>query len=101
PPLSQPVSRPTLVDGLDRRFPARLRDLARPPGQLWALGRVPGSGERLVAIVGSRAASRAACQAVSELAGQLARSGFVVVSGGALGIDAAAHRGALAAGGAT
>jgi DNA processing protein len=57
--------------------------------------------EPSVAIVGARAASRAGMDRAFELASHLARRGIRVVSGGAIGIDAAAHRGALVAGGLT
>lgn len=82
----------------DPRYPARLRELARPPRTLWIDGRPPTDGDSCVAIVGSRAATRAGCVAAERLAAELACAGHVVISGGALGIDAAAHRGALAAG---
>jgi DNA processing protein len=52
--------------------------------------------EDAVAIVGARAASRAGCERATEIAATLARAGLVVMSGGAVGIDAAAHAGALA-----
>jgi DNA processing protein len=82
-------------------FPAALRQLSRPPASLWTAGRLPRSDERLVAIVGARAASVASCALAERLAAAAVRAGYGVVSGGALGIDAAAHRGALAAGGVT
>ena len=55
----------------------------------------------MLAIVGSRATRKASCERVASLAASLAGSGCAILSGGALGIDAAAHRGALSAGGAT
>jgi DNA processing protein len=82
-------------------FPAALRQLPRPPASLWTAGRLPRNDERLLAIVGSRAASLSACGLAGRVAAAAVRAGYGVVSGGALGIDAAAHRGALAAGGAT
>jgi DNA processing protein len=82
-------------------FPAALRQLPKPPVSLWVTGRLPTDGERLLAIVGSRAVSLAGCGLAERLAGAAVGAGFGVVSGGALGIDAAAHQGALAAGGAT
>jgi len=81
-------------------FPERLRGVKPLAKGLWVEGRLPGT-EPLVAVVGARAATRAGCQAVSRLAGELAAGGHGVVSGGALGVDAAAHDGALAAGGPT
>ncbi|HXN30708.1 MAG TPA: DNA-processing protein DprA [Polyangiaceae bacterium] len=85
---------------LDRLYPLRLRSLARPPASLTVRG---GSLEApcAVAIVGSRAANGDATAFSRNLAATLVRSGAVVVSGGAIGIDAAAHRGALDAGGRT
>lgn len=56
---------------------------------------------RCVAIVGSRAASGRGMGMAMDLARAMAQAGWVVASGGAVGIDAAAHRGALAAGGPT
>jgi DNA processing protein len=56
---------------------------------------------RVVAVVGSREASGAAVRFARKLARELVRAGAVVASGGAAGIDAAAHKGALAAGGRT
>ena len=62
------------------------------------LGDVPQAGRPVVAIVGARAASAASCQRARELAAALGRQGIAIVSGGAYGIDAAAHQGALDAG---
>jgi DNA processing protein len=81
-------------------YPGRLARLSNPPAQLWVAGGMP-SGSTAVAIVGARAASQPARTFAFELAGGLARAGITVVSGGAFGIDAAAHEGALAAGGET
>jgi DNA processing protein len=82
-------------------FPARLRGIPSPPEVLWWRGRLPAPGERLIAIVGARAATRAGCDRARALATELGQGGFSIVSGGAFGIDAAAHEGALAAGAAT
>jgi DNA processing protein len=82
-------------------FPAALRQLPNPPRRLWATGRMPAPDERLLAIVGARAATVAGCRAAERVAAAAVAAGYAVVSGGALGIDAAAHRGALAADGTT
>ncbi|MEU9358204.1 DNA-processing protein DprA [Streptomyces sp. NPDC048301] len=88
----------------DREWPSQLDDLgdARPIG-LWVRGR---SDLRLwalrsVALVGARACTPYGAHMAATLAGGLAERGWVVVSGGAFGVDGAAHRGALSAGGAT
>ncbi|MFL5305464.1 MAG: DNA-processing protein DprA [Polyangia bacterium] len=85
----------------DGGFPAALRDVRPAVKTLWFRGELPRPGELSVAIVGARAASVPACALAAELAGVAARAGFAVVSGGALGIDGAAHAGALDAGGRT
>ncbi|HEY8479922.1 MAG TPA: DNA-processing protein DprA [Spirillospora sp.] len=88
----------------DPEWPTTLDDLgdARPYA-LWLRG--PGDLRygclRSVAVVGSRAASPYGLRAAAEFASELADAGWTVISGGALGIDAAAHRGALAADGPT
>ncbi len=85
---------------LDRLYPSRLRSLARPPASLTVRGG-PLEATRAVAIVGSRDASRDAAAFSHDLARSVVQCGAVVVSGGALGIDGAAHRGALDHGGPT
>lgn len=68
---------------------------------LWVAGSLAGLAAPAVAVVGTRAASEAGRRLAFTLARDLATAGVCVVSGLALGIDAAAHRGALDAGGAT
>lgn len=71
-----------------------------PPLALWVRGRWPlaEAAELSVAVVGARAASSYGLHVAAELAAGLSTAGATVVSGGAYGIDAAAHRGALTAG---
>ncbi len=88
---------PTVL--LPPRLPQRFADLSEPPGVAYLRGELPLGAA--VAIVGTRAASDEALDFTRRLAGDLARAGVVVLSGGARGIDSAAHRGALAAGGRT
>ena len=90
-----------LVTPADAGFPAALRDVRPAVKTLWFRGDLPRPDEPAVAIVGARAARLPACGLAAELAAVAARAGFAVVSGGALGIDAAAHAGALDAGGRT
>jgi len=80
-------------------YPRALRALPNPPAALTTSG--PLEPRRAIAIVGSRHAGDEARAFAHDLAYQLASAGIVVVSGGAVGVDAAAHRGALEAGGTT
>lgn len=80
-------------------LPAGVTDLEDPPTCLYLTGSLP-PGPR-VAIVGTRRPTEGAYRFARELASSLARAGVAVVSGGALGIDTAAHEGALDAGAGT
>jgi DNA processing protein len=82
-------------------YPASLRHIHRPPVMLFVLGRLEAGDTNAVAIVGSRFATRAGLDHARRLGHDLAAAGVTVVSGLARGVDAAAHRGALAAGGRT
>jgi DNA processing protein len=82
-------------------FPPRLRDIPDPPARLWLRGQAPSLSGHAVAIVGSRRASHGSLEIARRLARDLAAIGLTVVSGLARGCDAAAHRGALDAGGRT
>jgi DNA processing protein len=86
------------LDGL-----GRVSQDARPPLCIWVRGRWPlgETLERSVAVVGARAATSYGIQVTTGIAFGLADRGWTVVSGGAFGIDAAAHRAALAADGRT
>lgn len=93
-----------LVCPQDDEWPAGLAVLGDvEPLALWVRGEVPVGEtlERSVAVVGARAATAYGGHVASELGYGLAGRGWTVVSGGAYGIDALAHRGALAAGGVT
>jgi len=94
----------SLVVPGDPGWAAGLDELAdAAPPCLWVRGVLDGAAleARSVALVGSRAATSYGERVAAELGAGLAESGFVVVSGGAFGIDAAAHRGVLALGGRT
>ncbi|MFF5855054.1 DNA-processing protein DprA [Streptomyces sp. NPDC012751] len=84
---------PRQLDDLGDARPLGLWVRGRPSLRMWAL--------RSVAVVGARACTEYGTHAAATLASGLAERGWVVVSGGAYGIDGAAHRGALAARGAT
>ena len=101
---------PPLLDRLESRgawlltlfdpdYPPLLKTIHDPPVLLYGLGRRP-AGE-LLAIVGSRHPSETGRRAAATFAGEVAARGIGIVSGLARGIDTAAHRGALEAGGAT
>jgi DNA processing protein len=106
-----------LVVPSDEEWPRRIVDLAaleldaagrinhdtRPPLGFWVRGAwaLGETLERSVAIVGARAATSYGIHVTGELASAITQNGWTVLSGGAFGIDAAAHRGALAAGGRT
>jgi DNA processing protein len=81
-------------------WPAFLR-LADPPVGVFVRGSSLGPGDERVAIVGSRRPSATGREVATDIARGLASAGMITVSGGAFGIDAAAHRGALDAGGLT
>ena len=82
-------------------YPAALAAIPDPPPVLWCRGRPAALAAPAVAIVGSRSGSPYAREVAARLGADLAGCGVAVVSGLARGVDAAAHRGALAAGGVT
>src|SRR5437879_3980177 len=85
----------------DERYPELLRAIHDPPAVLYCDGSVEPGDRQAVAIVGSRQATPYGLRITETLAGELSALGFTIVSGFARGIDAAAHRAALAAGGRT
>lgn len=84
---------PAQLDDLGDTRPIGLWVRGRPSLRIWAL--------RSVAVVGARACTEYGAHMAATLGAGLAERGWVVVSGGAYGVDGAAHRGALGAGGAT
>ncbi|MGW7080666.1 DNA-processing protein DprA [Streptomyces sp. NPDC054866] len=84
---------PVQLDDLGDARPVGLWVRGRPSLRIWAL--------RSVAVVGARACTEYGAHMAADLGAGLAERGWVVVSGGAYGVDGAAHRGALGAGGAT
>jgi DNA processing protein len=85
----------------DAAYPVRLRQIANPPPLLFVQGDLASLNDPQLAIVGSRNPTTHGEQIAFDFSKSLARSGLIITSGLALGIDAAAHRGALAAGGIT
>lgn len=84
----------------DGEYPELVREITDPPPLLFARGASLPSAPA-IALVGARRASRLALEVAAVLARGLARAGVSVVSGFARGVDAAAHRAALEAGGPT
>jgi DNA processing protein len=82
-------------------YPRLLRETPDAPVLLFVQGELIRRDEQAVAIVGTRKCSPYGAKAARRLAGDLARRGFTIVSGMALGIDAEAHEGAIEAGGRT
>lgn len=85
----------------DAEYPPRLQEIASAPPILYLRGTVEPGDATGVAIVGARHATAYGEGVAHELAVELSRRGLTIVSGLARGIDAAAHRGALEAGGRT
>jgi DNA processing protein len=105
-----------IVTAVDDEWPTALDDLVRasregnmlhrdtdPPMCMWVRGplRLADALQRSVSIVGARAMSQYGEYVASEFAFGLVEQGFTIVSGGALGVDVTAHRGALTGGGPT
>ena len=89
-----------LLHGTDE-YPTGLREMDDAPLVLYCRGRIEPRDELAVAIVGSRRCTMYGRQQAEKLGRSLAMAGVTIVSGMARGIDAAAHRGALEAGGRT
>ena len=82
-------------------YPINLKTIYDPPPVLYCLGELKQEDEAAIAIVGSRKASDYGLKTAEKFGEQLVQNGITVVSGMALGIDAAAHRGAIRGGGRT
>jgi DNA processing protein len=82
-------------------YPQLLGEIHDPPACMWLRGDPAALTGVGVAVIGARAASQEGLSAAYEIAFDLARAGIVVISGGARGVDSAAHKGALDAGGRT
>ena len=86
---------------IDPRYPERLRHIADPPLVLWMLGQSDALHGPLLAVIGSRYPTTTGLMVARRLSSELAQAGLTVVSGLARGIDGAAHRAAITAGGRT
>ena len=90
-----------VVTMTDEAYPAALREIYDPPLVLYVKGALTAADKNAVAMVGSRLTTHYGIETARRLAYQLAYAGVTVVSGGARGIDTAAHQGALSGKGRT
>lgn len=90
-----------LLSANDEKFPRMLREIHDPPSVLFVRGEILPQDALSIAIVGSRHATPYGKEQAERLGASLSRAGLTIVSGLARGVDAAAHRGALNAGGRT
>lgn len=92
----------SIIDYDDGRYPKRLKQIINPPAVLYVDGKMPDVDSLItIGIVGTRLASEYAVKVTHIMSRGIAEAGALVVSGGALGVDTYAHRGALSAGGKT
>jgi len=84
-----------VITQLDAEYPSLLKQIASPPLVLYVKGRLDPRDSRSIGIVGSRRTTLYGRETAQKLAIQLAHCGMTIVSGGARGIDTAAHEGAL------
>ena len=90
-----------LVPITDARYPARLREIFDPPPLLYARGRVELLGHLMLAVVGTRRPTSYGMTVATRLSKDLSEAGLTIASGMARGIDTAAHKAVLEAGGDT
>jgi len=91
-----------IITYIDEDYPCALRELSTPPPQLYVRGDVGALKHGLYAgFVGSRECDEYGLKMATQIASEVCRTGVGIISGGAKGIDAAAHRGALLARGRT
>ena len=90
-----------LVTLADSSYPQKLLEISNPPALLFAIGNLHWLNHPTIAMVGSRSATPQGEKNAEDFAKSLCEKGLCVASGMALGIDGAAHRGALKANGAT
>lgn len=89
-----------IITLFDEAYPAALRAIAVPPAVLYYLG-APPAGDKMLAIVGSRDADTYAHEVIHNIVPGVVAQGWLVVSGGARGVDAYAHQATVEAGGKT
>jgi DNA processing protein len=90
----------TLTMVADRSFPSSLKEIPFPPFAIYSRGTIPSVSDA-IAIVGTRKATSESKENARQIAKDLANQNITIISGLALGIDGAAHRGAIEAGGKT
>ena len=91
-----------IIDYDDENYPVRLKEIPNPPAVIYTDGELPDIDNSVViSMVGTRKASEYAIKVTELMSRGVAQSGAVVVSGGALGVDSASHRGAIMCGGKT
>lgn len=90
-----------LIDWNSSEYPVLLREIDRPPYFLYAKGNLDLNSAPIISIVGSRKYTSYGLQVAENFSRELAAAGIIIASGMAIGIDAFAHRGALAANGKT
>ncbi|MEK7481868.1 MAG: DNA-processing protein DprA, partial [Patescibacteria group bacterium] len=90
-----------IIDGRNLRYPALLREIPNAPEKIYILGKLPPEESLKIAIVGTRKATDQGRIIAKKLAEKLTNLGIVIVSGLAMGIDTAAHEGAVVANGKT
>ena len=91
-----------IIDFEDSKYPKRLKSLINPPAVLYVDGELPDIDSlAVIGVVGTRRASDYSIRVTHIMSRGVCDAGGVVVSGGALGVDTAAHKGAIMAGGKT
>ena len=98
---SADASEVSVVPRGDPHYPPPLENIPDPPSLLYVKGELAPRDQLAIAVVGSRHCTPYGARIAERLSAALARTGFTIVSGLARGIDAAAHRGAIKAGGRT
>ncbi len=91
-----------IIDYEDNEYPQRLKEIINPPAVLYIDGQLPNADDyAYIAVVGTRKASDYSIKVAHIMSKGCAEAGAVIISGGALGVDSSAHRGAIMAEGKT